>query len=301
MTQLLRPEASELRRADDATQPTLTDSQVLEFCKTGLHTLEGIIPDATNGWVFDYIEENCCTSNPLLTDVNALLKEQRFIEEVLLHPQVSGAVRSLLGAQYQLPDWVANHRLEGPRDARPWHIDAGSLFERRLKLLQIFYYPQEATPERGPTLFLPGSHLVPVARAELEHFGNLAGQMMTTAPAGTVFLSAYSIWHRQPAKKSTDVRNLLKWDAWRTTSPKRDWIVEADFDFATADYSYKNDYFCEAVQQWQFVLPTAELFMWLCGKSDQYRHTGGSSWPYSASDPGVEWTASDECIEQPLN
>ena len=288
MTQLMKPEATKVRRADEATPATLTDSQVLEFCRTGVHALEGAIPDSTNEWVFDYVEENCAR-NPLLTDANALLGEERFIEEVLLHPQVSGAVRSLLGGQYQLPDWMANHRLDGPRDAKSWHIDAGSRFERHLKLLQIFYYPQEATPERGPTLFLPGSHLVSVAREQLDHFGNLAGQVMTSAPAGSVFLTAYSIWHRQPTKTSADVRNLLKWEAWRTTPPRRDWIVEDDFNFATADYSHSNDYFSGPSQKWHSVLRIAELFMWLCGKSDQYRHTGGSSWPYSASDPEVDW------------
>lgn len=283
MSQSLKPEKKPARRADDATQPTLTDSQVLEFCRTGIHTLESVIEDSTNGWVFDYIEKRGYPRDALSANVNALLGERRFIEEVLLHPQVSGAVRSLLGSQYQLPDWIADHRLEGPMESRPWHVDSGSLFERRLQLLQIFYYPQEVTPEQGPTLFLPGSHLVPVAREELEHFGNLAGQVMTSAAAGSVFLTAYSIWHRQPTKSSAGVRNLLKWEAWRTTSPQRDWIVEADFDFARADYSYMNEYFCGGVRSGQSVLRTAELFMWLCGKQDQYHHTGGSSWPYSAS------------------
>ena len=292
MTQLMRPDATAVRRADDV-PPTLTDSQVLEFCKTGVLALTGVIPDSTNDWVFDYIEDNCRSRDPLVTDVNALLSEERFVEEVLLHPDVSGAVRSLLGRDYQLPDWLANHRLEGAREPRPWHIDSGSFFERRLNLLQIFYYPQEATADLGPTLFLPGSHLVPVAREELEHFGNLAGQVMTSSPAGTVFLTAYSIWHRQPAKRSPRVRNLLKWEAWRTTPPRRDWIVEDDFDLANADYSYTNDYLCESVQKWQSVLRNAELFMWLCGKSDHYHHAGGSSWPYSKSDPGFDWNASN--------
>ena len=195
----------------------------------------------------------------------------------------------LLGAGYQLPDWIANHRLEGPKDPRPWHVDSGSCFERELKLLQIFYYPQEAIPERGPTLFLPGSHLVPVAREELEHFGSLAGQLMTASPAGSVFLTAYPIWHRQPAKQSADVRNMLKWEAWRTAPPTRDWIIEPDFDLVNADYAYTNDYFCESVHRWQSVLRTAELFMWLCGEQEWFHHFGGSSWPYSKSDPGFDW------------
>lgn len=142
----------------------------------------------------------------------------------------------------------------------------------------------------GPTLFLPGSHLVPIAREELEHYGNLAGQLMTAAPAGSVFFTAYSIWHRQPPKKAEGVRNLLKWDCWRTVAPQRDWIAEAGFDFARADYSFENDYFSGAAHIWQSVPRVAELFLWLCGRSEDFHHTGGASWPYSVSDPHFGWS-----------
>ena len=33
-------------RATDNIKATLTDEEVLEFCKTGILTLEGVIPDA---------------------------------------------------------------------------------------------------------------------------------------------------------------------------------------------------------------------------------------------------------------
>ena len=81
MTQLMRPDATAVRRVDDV-PPTLTDSQVLEFCKTGILALTEVIPDSTNDWVFDYIEDNCRSGDPLVTDVNALLLEERFVEGV---------------------------------------------------------------------------------------------------------------------------------------------------------------------------------------------------------------------------
>ena len=227
--------------------------------------------------------------DPQAITQNNLLAEERFVREVLLHPEVAGVARSLLGENFQLPDWLANHRLDGPRKAGMWHVDAGSKFERTLELLQIFYYPREATPAMGPTLFLPGSHLIPIAREELEHYGNLAGQLMTAAPAGSVIFTAYSIWHRQPPKKAEGVRNLLKWDCWRTVAPRRDWISEEGFDFARADYSFENDYFSGAAHIWQSVPRVAELFLWLCGRSEDFHHAGGSSWPYSVSDPHFRW------------
>ena len=220
---------------------------------------------------------------------NELVRDKRYIEEVLLHPEVAGAARSLLGENFQLPDWMANHRLVGPMPAKQWHVDGGSGFERLCNLLQVFYIPQSNTKEMGPTLFLPGSHIVPIAREELDHFGHLAGQAATVAPAGSVFFTAYSIWHRQSEKIDQSTRNLLKWEFWRTAPPKRDWIVDPDFDFAGADYSYTNPYFAGATRKWQSVLRVAEMFYWLCGKKDEFHVVGGSGWPFSASDPG-RWT-----------
>ncbi len=272
------------QRAASSVKPTLTDEEVLDFCKTGFLLLEGVIPDSTNHWVFEYLDQEGA-------DPHQLVRDERFINEVLLHPTVAGAVRSLLGVHFQLPEWMANHRLVGPVEANRWHIDAGSNFERACHLLQVFYIPQTNTWEMGPTLFLPGSHLVPIAMEEVERFGHLAGQMTTVAPTGSVFVTAYSIWHRQPQKIDQSTRNLLKWMYWRTELPERDWRADPNFDFAGADYTFINDYFCGATRKWQSVPRVAEMFYWLCGKADEFHLAGGSGWPYSSSDPGI-WAKS---------
>jgi len=266
------------QRAAGNVRPTLTDEEILEFCKTGMYTLEGVIPDSTNRWVFEYLDREGA-------DPVQLVRDDRFIEEVLLHPAVTGVVRSLLGEHFQLPEVMGNHRLAGPVEARSWHIDGGSNFERTCELLQVFYIPQTNRPEMGPTLFLPGSHLVPIPREELEHFGHLAGQVATVGPAGSVFFTAYSIWHRQSEKVDYSTRNVLKWVSWRTVPPKRDWIIDNDFEFTRVDYSYTNDYFCGPARKWQSVLRVSEMFYWLCGKSEDFHVVGGAGWPFSASDP----------------
>ena len=272
--------ACEIQRAASSIEPTLDDEAVLDFCKKGFLVLEGVVPDSTNRWVSEYLD--LADASP-----NQLVKDEQFIHEVLLHPEVAGVARSLLGEHFQLPDWMANHRLDGPAAAGRWHIDAGSNFERSCQLLQVFYIPQDNILDLGPTLFLPGSHLAPIAREELEHFGHLAGQVATVGPAGSVFVTAYSIWHRQSEKIDPSVRNLLKWDFWRTVPPGRDWIAAPDFDFASADYSYSNDYFFGPNRKWQSVPRVAEMFYWLCGKADEFHVVGGSGWPFSASDPRV--------------
>lgn len=277
MSQIVQP-------APDGVKASMTDEEVIDFCKKGFHILEEVISDSTNRWVTEYLDRDDADPNKLAT-------EERFVQEVLLHPEVAGVARSLLGEGFLLPDWMANHRLVGPLGAGHWHMDGGSDFERACRLLQVFYIPQANVSEMGPTLFLPGSHLVGIAREELDHFGHLAGQVTTIGPAGTVFVTAYSIWHRQSQKADDSVRNLLKWEFWRTSAPKRDWIKDPNFDLAAADYSYTNDYFCGATRKWQSVPRVAEMFYWLCGKGDEFKPVGGSGWPFTASS-APEWVKS---------
>ena len=268
--------SQEIQHAPDGVKPSMSDEEVIDFCKKGFLVLEEVIAESTNRWVTEYLDQE--NASP-----DWLVREERFIEEVLLHPEVAGVARSLLGEGFLLPDWMANHRLVGPVEAGRWHMDGGSNFERACNLLQVFYIPQTNVPDMGPTLFLPGSHLVGIAREELDHFGQLAGQVMTTGPAGTVFVTAYSVWHRQSPKVDDSLRNLLKWEFWRTTAPKRDWIVDPNFDLAAADYSYTNEYFRGATRKWQSVPRVAEMFSWLCGKGEEFQPVGGSGWPMTAS------------------
>ena len=269
-------------RASTDIRPTMTDMEVLDFCKKGFLILEGVIPDSTNKWVSDLMNQKSSGK------MEWLAREERFIDEVLRYPEVAGVARSLLGETFQMPDWIANHRLVGPVPAKSWHMDAGADFERKCNILQVFYIPQENTMEMGPTLVMPGSHLVPIPREELDHFGGLAGQVATVAPAGSVFFTAYSIWHRQSNKVDSSTRNLLKWDYWRTTPPKRDWVVDPDFDFLGADYTYTSEFFDGPTRLWQSVLRVSEMFYWVCGKSDEFHHAGGSGWPFSMSDPSIK-------------
>ena len=51
----------EIQRAANDVKPTMTDQAVLDFCKTGLLMLEGVIPDATNRWVTEYLDQEGAT------------------------------------------------------------------------------------------------------------------------------------------------------------------------------------------------------------------------------------------------
>jgi hypothetical protein len=241
-------------------EPTLTDTQVLEFCKTGFIMLEGVVPDEINRRTFAFLDEYP-SGEP-----TEIFSQDWFVDNVIRQPQAAGAVRSLLGKDFGLPILISNHRVQCPMPSQGWHHDGDSPFGHEVNYLQVFYYPQDVPIELGPTEILPGSHFTPTQR-EIDR-----GGLLTTAPAGTIFITIYSILHRRGKSTATAMRNLLKYNYWRLTPPKRDWRIEPDFDFHGADYGGH-----------VHAKHVAQTFFWLCGKGHEFRTLGGQSWPYSGS------------------
>src|SRR5713101_3495682 len=132
-------------------QPTLNDTQVLEFCKKGFLMLDGIVPAEINLRAVDYLE-----AHPQ-SEPTGILREDWFFKNVIVHPQVAGAVRSLLGPNFGLPILMSNHRVQCPAPSQHWHRDGGSQTGPMLNYLQVFYLAQECRMESGPTELLPGS------------------------------------------------------------------------------------------------------------------------------------------------
>ncbi len=254
--------------------PTLTDTQVLEFCKNGFLMLEGIVPDEINQRTNDYLEVH-----PGM-EPTGILQEDWFMDNVICHPQAAGAMRCLLGKDFTLPILMSNHRVRTPLPAQSWHRDGGSQHSPEVKYLQVFYYPQACTVEMGPTALLPGSHHLFSLSTYMGHYGGIRGTYYAAAPAGSIFITQYSIWHRRSASTVASLRNLLKYNYFRTTPPQRDWVIEPDFDFATADYELHGAPTFR--QQFQDCNDAARMFLWMCGKSDRFNVVGGQSWPIPA-------------------
>ena len=161
---------------------------------------------------------------------------------------------------------MSQHRVECPMSGQSWHRDAGSKWGPELNYLQVFYYPQDTSEAFGPTEVLPGSHLFNASARYMSHYGNIRGTVKTTAPAGSIFITVYSIWHRRSASTAEGMRHMLKYNYWRTVPPERDWIIEPDFDFEAADYGPNR-------------FQSAHMFYWLCGKKEEFRWIGGQGWP----------------------
>ena len=103
--------------------PTLTDSQVLEFCRTGLLRLDAVVPNEINKRVFQYCDQH---------NGEVPTEEDWYIENVTLNPQVTGPIRSLLGKDFTF-QWVCNHRIQGSVPVTDgWHNDGGSTHKPNL-------------------------------------------------------------------------------------------------------------------------------------------------------------------------
>ena len=214
--------------------PTLDDRQIIEFCANGFLMLEGIVPDEINRRTLEFVDAHP-SGQPI-----EIMDESWFVENVICHPVAAGAVRSLLGRDFALPNLMANHRVECPQPAQEWHTDGGSKYGPELNYLQVFYYPQDCPRDMGPTELLPGSHFLYLPQHQLARYGAIKGSHYAVAPAGSIFLTVYSIWHRRSVSQGTGIRNNLKYNYWRTTPPERDWITDPGFDLALADFSISN-------------------------------------------------------------
>ena len=255
-------------------EPTLDDSEVLNFCKKGFLMFEGVVPDDVNRRTLDFLD-----ASPGI-EPTEILDEDWFANAVVLQPEVAGAVRSLLGNHFGMPILMSNHRVECPQPAQEWHTDGGSVWGPELNYLQVFYYPQECPREMGPTELLPGSHFLYANRDYMRHYGRIRGSHVAVAPAGSIFITVYSIWHRRSDSWGSGLRNNLKYNYWRTESPKRDWVVDPDFDVAKADYTSDGLTFR---QQMHDVFDNARMYFWMRGELDKFRLMGGQGWPLTTA------------------
>jgi len=241
-------------------KPTLTDQQVLDFCRYGFIILEGVVNNTVNQRVSKYLDTR---NSEELVDI---LEEEWFVDAVIKNSEAAGAVRSLLGKEFLLPRVISSHQVHCPAPAQPWHPDAGSIFTHRLDCLQVFYYPLGATKEMGPTELLPGSHLTRARNAFLGRLKSMKSAVLTNSPPGSIVITVYSILHRRTASSATGVRNNLKYTYWRTSDPQRDWVIDPKFNFSWSKNVFP-----------PLSVDAANMFAWLCGEN--WKHIGGPSWP----------------------
>ena len=114
----------------------------------------------------------------------------------------------------------------------------------------------------------PGSHLLFQLNQYMAHYGRLRGSVLATAPAGSVFVTHYGIWHRRSASTVPRVRNLLKFWYLRTVPPERDWVVGPALELDDAFHAPAGPSFGREMHRTKN--DAAELFYWLSGRHDEF-------------------------------
>jgi hypothetical protein len=234
--------------------------------------LEAVVPSEVNLRATEFLD-----SHPQMQPTE-ILEEKWFVDAVIKNPQAAGAVRSLLGRDFKLPAMMSNHRVQCPQTSTGgWHRDGGAVDSNRLDSLQVFYYPQDTPPELGPTEVLPSSHLLRIKRRYMTQYGSIRQAVQTVAPAGSIFITLYSIWHRATSSTASGIRNLLKYNYRRTAAPRRDWVADPQCDFTKIDFSTGS----QMPEKWHDSVRVARLFLWLCGR-EEFEFEGGQAWPVTA-------------------
>lgn len=250
-------------------EPTLRDEQILEFCRDGYMFLEGVVDDEVNRRTMDYLAAH---ADHMPAE---MLEEDWFVDGVFKNPQAAGAVRSLLGRNFKMPKGFCNHRADCPLPAQGWHRDGGSIYTPRLDYLQVFYYPHDVPEALGPTELIPGSHLIHGKANYMGHVRSVKISVSTAAPAGSIFLTVYSIWHRRRKSTASGVRHLIKYNYWRTVPPVRDWVADDEFNLSWPSMNNVPHF-----EQFKNNIGAVDMFCWLCG--EKYEHLGGQAWPCEA-------------------
>ena len=260
-------------------EPTLTDRQVIQFCRDGYLELTAAVPRDVTHRALDYL-----AGHPDQHDEpSPLLDEAWFMDHLVVNPQVAGAVRSLLGANFGLPWIMPNHAGKCP-ESLPlgWHVDGGNMHTFALNYLQVFCLLQDTTVEMGPTELLPGSHFLLGQSALVGHYGAIRGTKKAIGPAGTVFITCYPIWHRRSKATATGpIRHMLKYNYFRNSPPRRDWIVEPDFDPARHVNEFNHLRTGAQLLRRNFLdsYDAARMYLWLCGHQEEFKYIGSWAWP----------------------
>lgn len=188
---------------------------------------------------------------------NNILPRIPDISQVFEHPNVAGALTSLLGPGYVLNPHRHGHLNSPGSSGQKWHKDCyvfdHNIRHPRFDWILAFYYPQETTEEMGPSGILPQAQFQrfisdPDASKTLEVPLTICG------PAGTVALIHFDSWHRATPNTSDLNRYMLKFQFARTREPS-----EPTWDHRSLRWSPGIDDPHPAVSQ--------NVWSWLCGRS----------------------------------
>jgi len=197
----------------------LSDDQIQQFIINGYMLVQADYPEPFHQDVCRKIETVFDEEGNLGNNILPRIPE---IGQVYEHPNVKGALTSLLGPGYIMNPHRHCHLNPPGRAGQRWHKDCyvydHNLRHPRFYWVLGFYFPQETTQDMGPTGILPGKHMYKQisdpdpARAE-------ETELKLCGPAGTVALVHFDVWHRATENTSDKNRYMLKFQFARADEP----------------------------------------------------------------------------------
>lgn len=168
----------------------LTDEEVISFIIRGYHLVEPEFPPGFNEAVvaeLDALEEN---------PGDAILDRVPKLYQVYDHSMVRGALASLLGDDFRMSGHRHCHVNRPGTHSQSWHQDGTNQRRHQLRTVLAMYYPQDVTPDMGPTVLLPGTHFRNAPTDRMATYANFREQVGLAVKAGTVAITHYDIWVR---------------------------------------------------------------------------------------------------------
>lgn len=191
----------------------LNDEQVATFIVKGFMLVKPDLPRSFHDAVYEDI--NALDGNP----GNGILDAVPKLYDVWNDPTVVGALASLLGHDYEMNAHRHCHTKPAGSGYMRWHQDSTNQRHHEIRVCLGMYYPQDVTPNMGPTIVVPGTQYRNAPTDRMQHYTNIRGQVPVVVEAGTVAITHYDIWHATGANSSDRARHMLKFLFHRASQP----------------------------------------------------------------------------------
>ena len=237
---------------------------------------------------------------------NEILASVPLLHQVYAHPEVRGALISLLGGDYVMNGHRHLHVNAPGSRSQNWHQDGTNVRHHQVWCVLAMYYPHAVPPEQGPTIIMPGTHLRNAPTERLATYANIKGQVPLAVPAGTVAITHYDLWHAATRNLTGRYRYMLKFLFDRQSVPTEpSWNHEPETVAEVAQRRIRQhvgpvDHSSDHYKEWEL---RTEMWQWMLGRpvlgaaGRLQGHARVRSAPGLASlhEVGVEWYGVPAC------
>ncbi len=190
----------------------LNDAQMRHFIVNGFVTVITELPAQFHDAVY---EKTITVFDKEGNPGNNLLPRIPEIQKIFDDPNVSGALTSLLGADYYMQPHRHPHYNPPGSGGQGMHQDGGKRWSHHTRRLLVFYYPQDTPVELGPTGVVPMSHYYSTSEGS-----GVSPEQPIVGEAGTVAFANYDLWHRAMPNSSEKRRYMMKFLYARMSEPQ---------------------------------------------------------------------------------